>query len=272
MEPAEQFLFPEEAYVTTQEQDNLIKLLRKKYSEQQLTDLQCLQFARRHELDSNPEEAILNGVETYFQTNEPYKDIRWDSPIENEELIKSNMPIFGYGQDVQGHPVFYCPMGKVNVNWIGETDQRLSEVKEAWLRTYLRLFHANEVFSKERDLVQYQCLFVLDFDQIGIWNVVQYITTITRLTSNLNKLYPEVAYKTLNINTPVMLSWVTDAIMPFFGSRTKDRIEFSSDASLLHKYVAPSQRPPCYEGDASVPIRLLDYVRAKLHKGEPSFN
>jgi len=264
----EDFANPQEAYAATEQQSKLIRRLRETFSEKLLTDLQCLQFARRHELDSNPEKSVFQGVETYFKTVEPYKDIQWDTPLEDEDIIKEHLPIFGYGQDIQGHAVFYCPMGKVNVNWICATEESLEKVKVTYLRTYLRLFHANEVFSKERDCVQYQCLFVLDYDQVGVWNILQYITTISRLTGDLSKVYPEVAYKTININTPTMLKWVTNVIVPFFGARTQDKIEISSDASLLHKYVFASQRPQCYEGSASVPIRLLGYVRAKFQQGD----
>jgi len=252
-----QFGTPAESEPATAKQEELIAHLRKSYDAKQLTDLQCLQLSRRHEVESNPIKSLDAGVEAYFTARAKIPDLNWETVLEKEEQWQKDLPAFGYGQDKDGHPVFYLQLSKLNQDAL-KTD--MESAQKFYCRLYERLFHFNQQRTEKTGVLQYQCVFVLDFSGVSMWSAMGQIGTLKGLTSDLSALYPETAVKTCLINCPTMISMIINAVKPLLGTRTKQKISSSSDASPLKEIVWDSQRPEIFGGTSKAPIKYLDYT------------
>jgi len=250
---------PAESEPATAKQQELIDHLRKtkKIDATQLTDLQCLQLARRHEAESDPIKSIDAGVEAYFTARSKIPNLNWETVLEKESQWQEDLPAFGYGQDKDGHPVFYLQLSKLNQDALSND---MESAQKFYCRLYERLFHFNQQRSKQTGVLQYQCVFVMDFTDVSVWNAMSQIGTLKGLTGDLSALYPETAVKTCLINCPYMISTIISAVKPLLGTRTKQKISSSSDASPLHEIVWESQRPKIFGGTATTPIKYLDYT------------
>jgi len=253
------FITPSESNPATEGQQKLIDHIRKNLAHppDKLTDLQCLQFSRRHEVEKEPVKDLEQGLKKYFETFPKVQGLKWDTVLEEEKQWQDWLKAFGFGQDKEGHPVFYLQLSKTNNS---EVSNNLEMAEKFYIRLYHRLFHFNAVRSEKTGVLQYQSLFVLDFDGVSMWSAAKQIGTLKSLTQNLNSLYPEVAFRTLFINTPSTISWVTGAITPFLGARTKNKMKISSGIDDLKELVDDSERPAAYGGTATKAIVYLDYT------------
>lgn len=258
-EPKElKFGIPAESEPATAKQKELIDHLRETYDASKLTDLQCLQFSRRHEVEKNPITSLDAGIEAYMTARAKIPDLTWETQLENEEKWQKDLPAFGFGQDKDGHPVFYLQLGKLNQEAL-KSD--MESAQKFYCRLYERLFRFNHQRSTKTGVLQYQCVFVLDFSGVSIWSAMGQISTLKGLTSDLSALYPETAVKTCLINCPTMISMIINAVKPLLGTRTKQKIASSSDQSPLNDIVWESQRPTIFGGSAKTEIRYLDYTQ-----------
>jgi len=253
---AKKFGIPSESTPTTEAQQKLIDHLRQTYDATQLTDLQCLQFARRHEVENNPTKSLDDGIAKYFEAKGRLGELSWDTELgEDETAWHKCLPAFSFGQDHEGHPVFYLQLAKLDQAVLKEN---LELAQKYYCRLYERLFHFNAERSKETGVLQYQCLFVMDFNGVGMWGAMKQLGTLKSLTSDLSSLYPEVAHKTLLINCPGMVSMIVNAVKPLLGTRTKEKISTSSNQDPLNELVWESQRPALYGGTSKTEIKFLD--------------
>jgi len=254
----QKFETPSESNPATEEQQVLIDHIRETFDISQITDLKCLQFARRHEVEKAPIKSLEAGLKEHLEAKSKLGDLAWNTKLEGDETSWYKfLPAFGFGQDHEGHPVFYLQLQKLDADALKD---QLELAQKYYCRLYERLFHFNAERSKKTGVLQYQCLFVMDFKDVGVWGAMRQMGTLKSLTADLSALYPEVAHKTLLINCPSMVSMLVNAVKPMLGTRTKAKIMSSSNQDPLNELVWESQRPELYGGTSKKEIKWLDMI------------
>eukprot|EP00477_Mikrocytos_mackini_P000708 GAHX01000759.1.p1 GENE.GAHX01000759.1~~GAHX01000759.1.p1 ORF type:complete len:278 (+),score=54.67 GAHX01000759.1:39-872(+) len=254
------YLTPEEnAPLTSEEQelfDRCKEIIQKDLEESKvsLNDSAIIRFVRGYFYEKPRFEKTLQFIREHINARK-LGDL--DNILENEPpKLSEYREVFSeiwHRNDKYGHIVKIVSLKKCKLK---EIKKRFSEeeMKKLLFYTMELTLHKLAEMSKEGGVTIYKVFTVFDFTDIGIWSGLKDLNTlVNNLTKVFENNYPEIAYKTMLINTSFMLRSIVKLLLLGANKYTKKKIVITSSSgdSLtkeLLQYIEVEDLPKAYGG------------------------
>jgi len=248
---------PFENSEVTESEQAMIQRIREEAKEDSdlLSDIDLVRIIRGYDSEKEVWAETWRHVELFVNEalKEGYVDL-WREPCKIGEEATANLtewlPMAGFGQDKQGHPVVYEKV----------CDYNLAEAKAAAPELVIgyrdhfssKLYKKNMSESQRRGVTIYKQIRVFDLNGIGIFGAKPFLDMVKRTIDREGDLFPENIYKIFIVNTGWSFRAIWTVVSAFIHSATRAKIQILGGQSkflpALREQINDDQIPKMYGG------------------------
>jgi len=225
--------------------------LRDKVKPDQLTDREVLMWVAGYETYEDPVAAIMEALVSHFEFR---KKIGWknliDADIKNWQEVQSWAPKYFFGRDRTGNPILYDDVSSYKFDVL---DKNVDEVIRMFARGMMRLNRQEAKWCKERDLLQYRKITIVDVKNVGVTTSVYYKACMAKILGVLQEHFPGTLSKCIIVNAGWTFRSIWAIAKTFLHEITVAQVIVASDHKQCLKFIAPEQLWDRYGGTAKKP-------------------
>jgi len=194
---------------------------KKRVDDLKQDDVTCIRFLRAREQNLDKAESMLRRCLKWREDVEISKYVSWrpSNPVMEDTTFYST------GNDFEGRPVFWLPMGRWNTRTLVEKGFK-EDVSQ------LRYYILETLMEKLRNSSVHQCIVIFGVEGLTYWKVA-HLDTMQMMMDSFHDLalyYPEIIKSMFVINTPWYFPYVLTFIKPILSQRTTKKLHiFNSD-------------------------------------------
>jgi len=247
---------PEESFPPDKDEEIALKFIRSRWKEDQISDITALKIARA-KAGKKHRKVITKCIENWYKNRTvmmTYPEAPLESSFGSDDLPQA-LATFGYGRDIQGHPVLYCSIGKIDITRMFENADLSFKYGSRLLN---RMHEINRKNTLKTGLLQHRFTWILDAKDVSITTLLWYCDSIRKA---INRVYG-VANSNVFYLFLLNPAWIIEKMLTFFSptDKLKGRTVIIKDYSELDHIVKPDQRPIFYGGTCKAPVRWGDVV------------
>eukprot|EP01084_Bolivina_argentea_P248872 416395_1 len=234
---------------------------------------------------------IFSMMDKYLEMYDEYslKNIRC-IPLKNEETLINAWPMYLYGYDKYGHPVFYDDLVSLNLpkvvkifadvandledtnsNGDTETDELIKKdqhkemldlCRQFRLKFYAKMSYIKQLQSKKYDTTIFKHILVMDLANFSYLQIASNFSLFSEIAkavlTNEQMLYPETLYKLYLINCPWSFTFCWKILSTVIDEKTLTKIKLLGADYLKEMLIDINidQIPKKYGGKGMWKIKL----------------
>ena len=194
--------------------------------------------------------------------------------LKDEELLFESWPLYIFGHDKMGHPVFYDEVASADASKIyeifksaangdGEQDS-MRLVRMFRFKFYAKMTRYKQVLSEQYNTTILQDILVMDLKDFSYLSVAAnfnfYVKIVQSVISDEQLMFPETSYRLMLINCPRSFTMFWKVISTVIDPSVKEKVKILGSDFLkeMLKDIDIDQIPPRYGGTSKLKIRLGD--------------